>query len=1145
MDDKNFPMMSARSAEFPHAWNVDVDSTTPTYDYSRWTAGARLRLYHVQWTRDNVVDFGTESKRDAWFDAHAAVAVTLETSANISVDGTIKLPIPFTTLRRYNYVTVDYPGFPVDRVDNPIALYAYRLLDVRSAAPSTSIAIVELDEWQTYRYRLTFSRCALDRGHFAVNKTPDVETYLADPIDSSDWVRIPEPDAPASGPRQITAHQIFDIWGGGKYVVLGSTAPAAAWRADIPTPGKVDAGAAPAYADTEDRYGYQYDVTAGWNPAGEDWGNAPGVDSITTATPDGRAPALTAIAFRASDVYGANRVMDRLQVAAPWLYESVRAAIIVPASFISVGQGFDFLGVKAYECKPAQNPLWALRFQGSDFDYPADCMQWTKLYAWPWAVAEVSDDLGHTLEIRIEDCANGTTINTRCVALFPFVKASAFVLGYETRGKMYSYNYEFTRLDGSKGSQTFYGTNPSEHSFEMDIPTFALWRNSSATLAYDQGAQWERTGRHAITDYHNAMRSANTSLENTKASAATSRSNAHVSNALALSNATRSADTGLTNAKASSATTRSNAHVSNALALSNATRSADTGLTNAKASAATSRSNAHVSNALALSNATRSADTGLTNAKASSATTRSNAHVSNALALSNAKRSADTGLTSAKASADTARTNVTTQTAAQTQATDRTNTNAVDNTTLSNELATYTTTRNVQANILITGFADEQSSGTTPVGSNIWKIDKDYVTDSNFMTAEWSAANAAKIESIQPMMVTNAAQGITGAASSLSGVTGSMGAHMATSALAGTAAIAAGGAAALAVGATAIQTIGASLQYGINLTKEKAIMDANRDMMAAKRSAAEQNMHYVNIQQRDLATDITKASTDKAAQIVQNSANTARDTTSYAVKAANDVADANKTTAYANAQRSRDTAVSNATDSANTGNNIADTVETTTNANAKLSRDTSVSNATDSANTGNNIADAVEANTNANAQRSRDTSVDNATDSASTGNNIADTVEATTNATAGYSRTDVAEYAAKQALENARLDLMAEYRTAGRTQPTARGADSGNVDMLEWGGAVHVRVRTQPVAELERAASNFALTGYAGGGRLIDTKNTLQVRKHYSYWRGTMWVNPAPGVPWSAIDDIRDAFTEGLTVWSKPEEIGAVDPFSN
>ena len=1112
MDDKNFPMMSARSAEFPHAWNVDVDSTTPTYDYSRWTAGARLRLYSVQWTRDNVVDFGIESKRDAWFDAHAAVAVTLETSANISVDGTIKLPIPFTTLRRYNYCVVDYPDFPVDREDNPIRLYAYRVIDVRSAAPSTSVAIVELDEWQTYRYRLTFSRCALDRGHFAVNRTPDVETYLADPIDSSDWVRIPEPDAPASGPRQITAHQIFDIWGGEKYVVLGSTAPAAAWRAEIPTPGKVDAGAAPTYADTEDRYGYQYDVTAGFNPAGQDWSNGPGADSITTATPDGRAPALTAIAFRASDVYGANRIMDKLQTAAPWLYESVRAAIIVPASFLSVGQGFDFLGVKAYECKPAQNPLWALRFHTADFDYPADCMQWTKLYAWPWAVAEVSDDLGHTLEIRIEDCANGTTINTRCVALFPFVKASAFVLGYETRGKMYSYNYEFTRLDGSKGSQTFYGTNPSEHSFELDIPTFALWRNSSATLAYDQGAQWERTGRHAITDYHNAMRSANTGLENTKASAATARSNAHVSNALALSNATRSADTGLTNAKASSATTRSNAHVSNALALSNATRSADTGLTNAKAS---------------------------------SATTRSNAHVSNALALSNATRSADTGLTSAKASADTARTNVTTQTAAQTQATARTNTNAIDNTTLSNELATYTTTRNVQANILITGFADEISSGQTPTGSNIWKLRQDYIADNNLMTAQFNAATTAGIESIAPMAVTNVAQGIGGAAASLNGVTGSMGAHMGLGALAGSAAIAGGGAAALAVGGAAVQTIGASLQYGVNLTKEKAIIDANRDMMHNKESYAEANMHYVNVQQRDLSTDLTKASTDKAAQIAQNSANTARDTTSYAVNAANTVADANKTTAYANAQRSRDTAVSNATDSANTGNNIADTIEKTTNTNAKLSRDTAVDNATDSANTGNNIADTVEKTTNTNAQLSRDTAVDNATDSANTGNNIADTVEATTNATAGYSRTDVAEYAAKQALENARLDLMADYATAGRTQPTAQGADSGNVDMLEWGGAVHVRVRTQPVAELERAASNFALTGYAGGGRLIDTANTLQVRKHYSYWRGTMWVNPAPGVPWSAIDDIRDAFTEGVTVWSKPEEIGAVDPFDN
>lgn len=980
MDDKNFPMLAARSAEYPYTRNVDVDATTPTYDYSRWTAGARLRLYHVQWTRDNVVDFGGEAKRDAWFDAHAAAAVTLETSANISVDGTIKLPIPFTTLRRYNYCVVDYPDFPVDRVDDPIRVYAYRIIDVRSAAPSTSIASVELDEWQTYRYRLTFSRCALDRGHFAVNKAPTVEAYLANPIDTSDWVRIPEPDAPASGPRQITAHQIFDQWGGEKYVVLGSTAPVAAWRAEIPTPGKVDAGAVPTYADTADRYGHQYDVTAGFNPAGEDWSAAPGADSITTASPDGCAPALTAIAIKASDVYGTNRVMDKLQTAAPWLYESVRAAIIVPASFLSLGGGFDFLGVKAYECRPAQNPLWGIKFQLEDFDYPDDCRQWTKLFAWPWAVAEVSDDLGHTLEIRIEDCTGATMLHTRCVALFPYVKAQAFISAYETRGDSLSHSYEFTRLDGSKGWQTFYGSNPSEHSFELDIPTFALWRNSSATLAYDQGAQWERGGRHALTDYHNAMRSANTSLENTKAGAATSRSNAHVSNALALSNATRSADTGLTNAKAS---------------------------------------------------------------------------------------------------ADTARTNTTTQTDAQTQVTARTNTNAIDNTTLANSLATYTTARNVQANILITGFADDIPTGTTPAGSSVWKLRQDYIADNNMLTAQFAAAIQAGIESIAPTAVTNIAQGGVGAAASLNGVTGSAGAHMGLGALAGNAAIAGGGAAALAVGGAAVNVIGGSLSYGINLTKEEAIIAANRDMMQTKEASVETNMHYVNVQQRDLATDVTKASTDKAAQIAQNSANTATDTTSYAVKAATTVADANKGTAYANAQRSRDTAVSNATDSATTGNAIADAVAATTTANA------------------------------------------------------------------GYSRDDVSEYAAKQAIENARLDMMADYKTAARTQPTAQGVDGGNVDMLEWGGAVHVRVRTQPVAELERAASNFALTGYAGGGRLIDTANTLQVRKHYSYWRGAMWVAPAPGVPWSAIDDIREAFAEGVTVWSKPEEIGAVDPFNN
>ena len=1110
--DKTFPMLTEHSSAYPYARNVDVDSTVPTYDYARWTAGARIRLYSVQWTGDDVVDFGSEIARDAWFNDHAAVAVTLETSANISVDGTIKLPIPFTTLRRFNYCAVDYPDFPVDRTDTPIPLYAYWIRDVRSAAPSTSIADVRLDEWQTYRYRLTFTRCALDRGHLAVNKAPDVETFLANPLDNSDWVRIPEAVAPVTGPRQITARKIYDIWGGEKYVVLGSTAPLKAWRAEIPTPDTLDAGAAPTYADTADRYGHQYDVTAGFNPAGQDWTAAPGANSITTVSQDGRAPALTAIAFKASDVYGANEVLDKLQTAAPWLYESVRAAIIVPESFISLGTSYDFLGVKAYEVRPAQNPLATLHFAKHDFDYPPECEGWTKLYAFPWALAEVSDDMGHTVEVRIEDCTGATTLNTRCVALFPYVKASAFVLGYEQRGLQHSYTYLFKQLDGGEARSFFYATNPSEHAFELDIPTFALWRNSSATKSYDAGADWERTGRHALADYRTAMRGANTGLENTKDITATRLANAKASNALALSNATRSADTGQTNANAS-------------------------------------------------------ADTGLSNAKAS-----------NMVALGNATRSADTGLTSAKASADTARTNIDTQTDAAKKTTDRTNSNSTANTKIANDTALYVTSRNNILNTKQTGDPADAPEGKTPEGSNFWKLNQDYVTDNNKMTSDWTAANTAAIESIVPSTVSNAVSGTTGVAGSLNGTSQITGAHSSIPQVGETMGIAAGGAAAMAIGAAAAGVIGASLQYGVTLAKNKELIDNNRTQMSEKKDHAQKNMIYMNAQNREAATDVTNQQIKAAQGMTANSVQAASDINGYSVTAAKTIGDANKTTAYANAKRARDTAVDNATDTKANADSVAIATNTTTKANAKRARDTAVDNATDTkANADNvatatnatakanakrardtavdnatdtkanadNVATATNTTTKANAKRARDTAVDNATDTKANADNVATASAATTNANATYSRDDVSEFAAKTALENARLDLIADYVTASRTQPTAQGTDSGNVDMLEWGGAVHVRVRTQPVAELENAASEFALTGYNAEGRIVDTANTLQVRRHFSFWRGRMWVAPAPGVPFQAIDAIRSKFFDGVTVWSKPEEIGAVDPFAN
>lgn len=106
-----FPHLD-NATSFPGADVHVYDQYVNTYDYNMWTPKTKIKLCHVKWRNDghDAVKFRDDNARDAWFDGLDGETVHLDTSmyiARADTDG-IKIPVPYMTAQRYNYIVVDF-----------------------------------------------------------------------------------------------------------------------------------------------------------------------------------------------------------------------------------------------------------------------------------------------------------------------------------------------------------------------------------------------------------------------------------------------------------------------------------------------------------------------------------------------------------------------------------------------------------------------------------------------------------------------------------------------------------------------------------------------------------------------------------------------------------------------------------------------------------------------------------------------------------------------------------------------------------------------------------------------------------------------------------------------------------------------------
>lgn len=172
----------------------------------------------------------------------------------------------------------------------------------------------------------------------------------------------------------------------------------------------------------------------------------------------------------------------------------------------------------------------------------------------------------------------------------------------------------------------------------------------------------------------------------------------------------------------------------------------------------------------------------------------------------------------------------------------------------------------------------------------------------------------------------------------------------------------------------------------------------------------------------------------------------------------------------------------------------------------------------------------------------------NASNAATTLRNEASTKVANNNA--GVMRTNAGnakatgDANANRAYATAIDAISAGLNQAGAASPAQFGASANGQSGATAPRALFAQVVTQRECDIMNAASAFARYGYSLMREFGMER--MQVMRHFTYWKcAEVWCSGNGNALESAQGAIKDILIRGVTVWSKPEEIGRVSIYDN
>lgn len=535
---------------FPNLDNVDVYAYKNEFDYTRWVAGTKIKLCNVLWNADysDVASFATNIERDRWFDElNDYYTIELDSDRAYVPEQAIKIPVPYDVAARFNYMVVTIPVLPgsnppinYENQETGIRRWYFFVNSIDYRAANSTACRLSLDVWTQYQNDVDIKYLMLERGHAPIAAS-NVDEYLSNPIANNDYILAP--DITPSDSQIVRSANYIPFGNGTKYVCFASTCSIDELRSMgtvVHNDPEYTFGAI-TYSDVNTRYGYQLQVN-GFKAGNGDNYSALNAHVNTFGRTQNYIPNgsyMYAIPSASAQAF-IRKVMDDC----PVFFRTVLACFMVDADMLTLGTSVSFHGYTLRECV-GTNSTVDIKLTKEMFDFPNEYKHLTKLYTFPYSEIEITDNVGESITIRVENTGSITAHKDAMLA-YPFLDARIWFDGINGVG---SQQYTWIDMNGTSNKKQMPNSDWSKACFDLDIPCYAIYMDGETAWYLDNFNSGLRgNAKRALSAYHGAVRSANTA-----------RANAVDSNDTMYANTDRDATTLTTNTNNTANCNRSNA----------------------------------------------------------------------------------------------------------------------------------------------------------------------------------------------------------------------------------------------------------------------------------------------------------------------------------------------------------------------------------------------------------------------------------------------------------------------------------------------------------------------------------------------------------------------------------------------------------
>lgn len=518
-----FPHLDTTS-DFPYLDNVEVYQYDNHFDYSRFDFDQmEIIVCSVPWDMGeahignrtisgigNVVDFGGKDERDQWFaDLPADECFRFSTKyRQLHRENKIGVPIPFDVASNYNYVAVEYKQManensPVEYESSDARRkWFWFIREVEFVGPNSTVLHLMIDAWQTFIYDLDITSMILERGHAPMAAIRTSE-FLSNPIENSQYLLTE--DVNFGDETVIRDCEYLPIGNGRKFCLFALPM----MQSNITSAGSAsNANTSPAtFSDSGSRWGNQLIVN------GYEWGYVDNYSSVN--------PFIQSLMHKSDFVFNGNGVFavasenassffNALAEDYMHIVNAIQAVFIVDEEHLRFDSSFTLAGFTVYNVT-SKNSVHDVELTSEMFDYPDEYKDIAKLYTFPYAVLEYTDDDGLKVDLHVENTGHLSIVHELAI-VFPYIQQRVFLRG--ANGD-HTQTYTWRNINNnSNTTMTLPVDDYSEFLSKWDIPTFALYVRRDRADAPGDYASMQARRMAAITDYENTVRLANTVYEN-------------------------------------------------------------------------------------------------------------------------------------------------------------------------------------------------------------------------------------------------------------------------------------------------------------------------------------------------------------------------------------------------------------------------------------------------------------------------------------------------------------------------------------------------------------------------------------------------------------------------------------------------------